>query len=113
MKELFPRRGVSRRSFLKTAAALVAAQPVFGAVRPRAHRTASGKLLAYVGTYTGAVGAGSNGEGIYRFKMNQETGELFLRGNISMQPMRSRISTGTADQSALSPSTRRRAISRC
>lgn len=86
MKELFPRQGVSRRSFLKTAAALVVAQPVFGAVRPPANRTPSGKLLAYVGTYTGAVGAGSNGEGIYRFKMNQETGELSHRSLAAKTP---------------------------
>jgi 6-phosphogluconolactonase (cycloisomerase 2 family) len=32
--------------------------------------------LAYVGTYTGAPGAGSNGEGIYLFEMNPRTGQL-------------------------------------
>jgi len=34
---------------------------------------------AYVGTYSDAVGAGSNGEGIYLFEMDASTGELSHR----------------------------------
>src|ERR1700734_2914157 len=36
----------------------------------------SNGIIAYVGSYTGAVGSGGNGEGIYSFEMNPSTGEL-------------------------------------
>jgi 6-phosphogluconolactonase len=36
----------------------------------------SGKTVAYVGSYTGAMGSGGNGEGIYFFEMDTATGEL-------------------------------------
>ena len=37
------------------------------------------KTLAYVGTYTGVAGSGSNGEGIYVFEADLVTGELSHR----------------------------------
>jgi len=35
-----------------------------------------GRVLAYVGTYTGAAGAAGHGEGIEQFELNLHTGEL-------------------------------------
>jgi len=46
----------------------------------------SKKAFAYVGTYTGAVGAGSNGEGIYLFEMNPASGELARRKLVAKTP---------------------------
>jgi 6-phosphogluconolactonase (cycloisomerase 2 family) len=75
--------GVSRRNFLKSTAALVMARSAAG----WAHGTAAPqKVLAYVGTYTGAVGAGSNGEGIYRFEMDAATGKLLGRTVAAVTP---------------------------
>ncbi len=71
MNKSVPVRGFSRRRFLKSAAAAALGHSALGAAQLNRHRT-----LAYVGTYTGAVGAGSNGEGIYRFEMNALSGEL-------------------------------------
>lgn len=69
------RQASSRREILKCMAVLAV---VHSAPRiARADRTA--KRFAYVGTYTGAVGGGSNGEGIYRFEMDLETGALSRR----------------------------------
>jgi 6-phosphogluconolactonase (cycloisomerase 2 family) len=44
------------------------------------------RTLAYVGTYTGAVGSGNNGEGIYLFEMNVSTGELTRRKLVAKTP---------------------------
>ena len=65
----------SRRKFLKGAAALTVASSAPGIARAVAARGGT-KKFAYVGTNTGAVGAGSNGEGIYRFEMETNNGEL-------------------------------------
>jgi 6-phosphogluconolactonase (cycloisomerase 2 family) len=67
---------VSRRNFLKGVAAATLTHPLFGAAQDKAQRSKTGKTMAYVGTYTGAVGAGSNGAGIYLFEVNVVTGEL-------------------------------------
>jgi len=73
-EEIPPR--ISRRGFLKsTAAAAFAYSPLANALPANPRR----KPFAYVGTYTGSVGAGSNGEGIYRFEMEPATGELSKR----------------------------------
>ncbi len=77
-------RGVNRRSFLKSAAAAAVAHGVPGMAQ--GSRRAGNKTLAYVGTYTGAVGAGSNGEGIYAFEMNAATGELSNRRLVAKTP---------------------------
>ena len=63
---------VSRRSFLGGAAALAIAHGLPAA--------ASTSTLAYVGTYTGAPGAGGNGQGIELFEADPRTGRLSHRG---------------------------------
>jgi 6-phosphogluconolactonase len=70
------RRGVSRRDFLKSAGALAVANSPLGKAQNAAAESKRIGILAYVGTYTGAVGAGSNGEGIYLFEMDASTGRL-------------------------------------
>jgi 6-phosphogluconolactonase len=73
------RRGVSRRHFLRSAAALAVANSAMGWAQKSSRSLKRSGPLAYVGTYTGAVGAGSNGEGIYLFEMDASTGELSHR----------------------------------
>ena len=75
---IFP-QAVTRRHFLQGAAAMAIAHSALGAAQAPVRRSKMNKTLAYVGTYTGAVGSGSNGEGIYRFEMNPATGELSRR----------------------------------
>lgn len=70
-------QSVTRRRFIEGASAVTVAQ----SLALRALAWGRGRTLAYVGTYTGAVGGGSNGEGIYRFVMNDTTGEL-LHGSL-------------------------------
>ncbi len=79
-------RGVSRRHFLKGAAALALAHSALGTAQEAVRRVTAKTTLAYVGTYTGAVGAGSNGEGIYRFAMHEETGALTERTLMAKTP---------------------------
>ena len=69
-------QGIGRRDFLKGAAAVTLAHSVLTAAQDGAQRSGTGKTFAYVGTYTGAVGAGSNGEGIYLLEMDASSGEL-------------------------------------
>jgi 6-phosphogluconolactonase len=73
------RHGVSRRRFLMGAAALGVAHSALGAAQNAARSLRRSKILAYVGTYTGAIGGGSNGEGIYLFEMDRSSGELTHR----------------------------------
>jgi len=68
-------RASSRRTFLKGAAALAVASSAPSIARAVTTRSST-KKFAYVGTYTGAAGGGSNGEGIYRFEMDTNSGEL-------------------------------------
>jgi 6-phosphogluconolactonase len=68
----------SRRDFLKSAAALAAAGPLF----PMAERGQPKSILAYVGTYSSPQGAEGNpgrGRGIYLFEMDPATGVLSER----------------------------------
>lgn len=65
-------RNLSRRQLITGAASLAA---VAGASKYSRAVRASG-VLAFVGTYTGAVGNLGNGEGIYVLTMDSETGEL-------------------------------------
>ncbi len=83
MSEGWLLRGVGRREFLKGAGAMALAHSALGRAQMGARRS---KVLAYVGTYTGAVGAGSNGEGIYRFAMNEKTGALTERALAAKTP---------------------------
>jgi 6-phosphogluconolactonase (cycloisomerase 2 family) len=68
------------------AAAAALARCALGSAQEVARRAAAKRTLAYVGTYTGAVGAGSNGEGIYLFEMNEATGELTNRRLVAKTP---------------------------
>jgi 6-phosphogluconolactonase len=76
MTEQFLGQGVNRRHFLKSAAAAALAHSALGMARNVTNSGLPRRPIAYVGTYTGAVGAGSNGEGIYCFEMNPSSGDL-------------------------------------
>jgi 6-phosphogluconolactonase len=80
------RDGVSRRHFLKGAAALGLAHSVLATAQNAARSLGRSRVLAYVGTYTGAVGGGSNGEGIYLFEMNTSNGGLTHRRLVAKTP---------------------------
>ena len=73
----FP-RALSRRGFMKGTAAFALAHSAAAVAQNAGHGSHHGKMFAYVGTYTGAAGSGSNGEGIYLFEMNPQTGALSL-----------------------------------
>jgi len=79
MTEAMLKQGVTRRGFLKSAGAVALMHSALGAAQNGAQGVKRDRTLAYVGTYTGAVGAGSNGEGIYLFEMDDSTGELVHR----------------------------------
>ncbi len=76
MKDLLRMAPVSRRSFMKGAAALAAVHGTSAALRAQRNPA---KLLAFVGTYTDAVGNLGNGEGIYALDFDAATGELSHR----------------------------------
>jgi len=80
------RRAVSRRDFLMSAASLAVTHPGVGIAQNIAQGLKNNRTLAYVGTYTGAVGGGGNGEGIYLFEMNASTGELAHRRLVAKTP---------------------------
>jgi 6-phosphogluconolactonase (cycloisomerase 2 family) len=81
MSEHLSWQNFNRRHFLKIAAVATVARASILNALPAVH---SGKnVLAYVGTYTGAAGSGSNGEGIYRFEMDEVTGELRHRALVA------------------------------
>jgi 6-phosphogluconolactonase len=86
MGEIIVHHAPSRRELLKTLTGLAISCGVPGSVKALDTRMKQGRALAYVGTYTGAVGAGGNGEGIYRFEMNQDTGELHDRKLVAKTP---------------------------
>jgi 6-phosphogluconolactonase len=86
MKEAFFPQGVNRRHFIKSAAVLALTRSALGRAQRAAQDLKRNRTLAYVGTYTGAVGGGSNGEGIYRFEMNASTGELTHRKLVAKTP---------------------------
>jgi 6-phosphogluconolactonase (cycloisomerase 2 family) len=86
MTESFFVQGVSRRSFLKSAAAATLAQSALGSAQNAVPSQPRPRTLAYVGTYTGALGAGSNGEGIYRFEIDATNGELTRRTLVAKTP---------------------------
>jgi 6-phosphogluconolactonase (cycloisomerase 2 family) len=69
-----------------SAAALAVTHPGVGIAQNIAQGLKNNRTLAYVGTYTGAVGAASNGEGIYLFEMNVSTGELAHRRLVAKTP---------------------------
>src|SRR3954469_23008688 len=79
----------SRRSFLKSAAALAGS-----AALPRAHAaSAKAPLMAYVGTYSSPIGKHlptqvdlppGNGKGIHIFQVDRTTGALSESGIVEM-----------------------------
>ncbi len=79
MTAIAPMQNLSRRLFLRGAAGSAFAHLGAPSMRAQIQPARSGKLLAYVGTYTGAVGNLGNGEGIYLFDVDQATGELTNR----------------------------------
>lgn len=66
----------SRRDLLKGAAALTAAASVPEAFGEQPTGAPPGSVWLYIGTYTGAPGAGGNGDGIYLCELNLSTGAL-------------------------------------
>jgi 6-phosphogluconolactonase len=85
-------RPSSRRHFLKRTAVLALAHCALGATRNSDRRTNLDRTLAYVGTHTGAIGSGGNGEGIYLFETNLHTGELSHRKLAAKTPNPSWVS---------------------
>lgn len=67
-------QAISRRKFLAATAAFAASQGFRGTAQGRPER-----VLAYVGTYTGAHGAAGHGEGIEQFDVDLRTGVLSRR----------------------------------
>jgi len=66
----------SRRKFIKVAPSMAIVQAA--SRRGLARDGETGRVLAYVGSYTSAVDGGANGQGIYRFEMDTRTG-VFTR----------------------------------
>ena len=66
----------SRRDLLKGAAALTAAASMPEAFGQQPTGAPHGTVWLYIGTYTGAPGAGGNGEGIYLCQLDLSTGKL-------------------------------------
>ena len=65
----------SRRNFLMSTAAFALVPSALATATP-AVISKGGKLLAYAGTYTKAVDGGANGQGIYLFEVDRQTGKL-------------------------------------
>ena len=75
MTDTFSAPRLSRRSFISGAGGLALHHWAGGGARA----LGESKCIAYVGTYTGAVGNLANGEGIYAFACDAATGELTSR----------------------------------
>jgi 6-phosphogluconolactonase len=68
----------SRRKFIQGASALaIASSPISHALDIQS-RPGKGKVLAYVGSDTGAIDGSANGKGIYLFEMDTNSGHLSL-----------------------------------
>jgi len=68
---------ISRRELLKQSVAFAMLRSALTPLHASAAGGRSGKILAYVGTYSAAVdGGGSNGKGIYLFEMDITSGDL-------------------------------------
>ncbi|MDW5264633.1 MULTISPECIES: lactonase family protein [Acidobacteriaceae] len=76
VKQVSMNEALSRRGFLKGATALSIAHSVSAVAQGSKDNAPNGRTLAYVGCYTGAIGDGSNGKGIYLFEMDSRTGAL-------------------------------------
>jgi 6-phosphogluconolactonase (cycloisomerase 2 family) len=62
----------SRRAFIRATASIAVAH--IASTRELARAAGSGRVLAYVGSYTSAVDGGANGQGIYRCEMDPHNG---------------------------------------
>ena len=72
-----PLEALSRRSFIKGAAALAAAASVPEAFGQQPTGALPGTVWLYIGTYTGdPASIDGNGEGIYLCELNLSTGKL-------------------------------------
>ena len=71
-------RAFSRRNFLVGAAAATAMCSAVGRAGALGSHWRGSRQFAYLGTYTGAVGNGGNGEGIYLYEVDAASGELEL-----------------------------------
>jgi 6-phosphogluconolactonase len=74
---------ITRRQFVKSAGGFAVA---CGAARLSVGQTGTSTVFAYVGTYTGSIGGGANGEGIYLFELNPQSGELSRRKLVAKTP---------------------------
>jgi len=86
MTEKLVPHGVSRRSFLRNVASVALVHSAIGRAQSGSSSSRTNSIRAYVGTYTGVPGSGSNGEGIYLFAMNASTGELTERRLVARAP---------------------------
>ncbi len=80
-----------RRDFVRNAGAAVVAHSVLRGAALQAQGSASG-LRAYVGTYTTPTDGSGNGEGIYLFDVDTQSGELLNRRLVARTPNPSWIS---------------------
>ena len=75
-------RKTSRREFLRSAAAIAAAHPVFVLLQKGEAKRSFRGVLAYIGSYSspqGPEGAAGHGQGIYLLEMDPATGALQQR----------------------------------
>src|SRR5713101_2933019 len=95
----------SRRDLLKGAAALTAAASVPEAFGQQPTGAPHGTVWLYIGTYTGAPGAGGNGEGIYLCQLDLSTGKLTVLRLVApaMPAMGMTPSTASPSTIALDP----------
>ncbi len=91
----------SRRNLLKGAAALIAAASVPEAVGQQPTGAPFGTVWLYIGTYTGAPGAGGNGKGIYLCELNLSTGTLTVLRLVAPAVPAMGISPSTASPSTI------------
>jgi 6-phosphogluconolactonase (cycloisomerase 2 family) len=77
------KRNWSRRHFLESAAAVAVMSRMPAAALGQTPSAKTGKLLAYVGTYTSPMDGRGNGGGIYLCEMDVHTGGLTLRGLVA------------------------------
>ncbi len=72
-------KDISRRRFLAASTAFAFTRGVRATAQTEMPHAGAGRVLVYVGTYTGAHGAAGHGEGIEQLEMNLRTGELSRR----------------------------------
>jgi 6-phosphogluconolactonase (cycloisomerase 2 family) len=89
----------SRRNLLKGAAALAAAASVPEAFGQQATGAPRGTVWLYISTYTGNLGGGGNGEGIYLCELNLSTGKLTVLRLVA--PVVPAMTSSTANPSTI------------